>query len=487
MARTLTAGNGILVTESAPLNQVIVSVRDVVHAKDLSVVGDGVSDDSTAMNSALTTVASGAKALDISGLTIKVGSDLRVPSNVVLFARPGTAKIVRASGAATYLIGNSDKSGGNANIVLYGIEFDGLRSGTTDIPQRWGGYFSNVTDLTVEACEFHSCDSDGLVFEFVNRGAMLKNRGRNNNKPSLYLSCCDRIDVTGNRLHTGVSASTTSLGLQVSSSWYCTVSGNSGVGHPFGGLLLSRDSRHNTFRGNVWDNIDTNPESMPAGYGTYLATVTRPGRTAADGATLSAAHDNRFIGDVVTYPSGAAGRVGVRLINSHRNTVSLCDIHDVPDAGIYLVGSTDSLVSENRISNCGQNASIWQKAVAGATFGGIACDRTRILANEIFDTQGVVTTRGIQINDAAAVGCEVLFNRVRLAANALTESGSTAPLRKWGNQFGTTAIANLTGWGDPTGTATRSTFATSTVTTEQLAQRMKGLIDDLKAAGVLHS
>jgi hypothetical protein len=38
-----------------------------------------------------------------------------------------------------------------------------------------------------------------------------------------------------------------------------------------------------------------------------------------------------------------------------------------------------------------------------------------------------------------------------------------------------------TGWAAASGTATRSTFATSTVTTEQLAERVKALIDDLSA------
>lgn len=42
-----------------------------------------------------------------------------------------------------------------------------------------------------------------------------------------------------------------------------------------------------------------------------------------------------------------------------------------------------------------------------------------------------------------------------------------------------------TGWAAATGTATRTTFATSTVTTEQLAQRVKGLIDDLMSHGLL--
>jgi hypothetical protein len=39
-----------------------------------------------------------------------------------------------------------------------------------------------------------------------------------------------------------------------------------------------------------------------------------------------------------------------------------------------------------------------------------------------------------------------------------------------------------TGWTAPTGTATRTTFNTATVTTAQLAERVKALIDDLDAA-----
>jgi len=42
-----------------------------------------------------------------------------------------------------------------------------------------------------------------------------------------------------------------------------------------------------------------------------------------------------------------------------------------------------------------------------------------------------------------------------------------------------------TGWTAATGTATRTTFATTTVTTEQLAQRVKALIDDLITHGLI--
>lgn len=53
---------------------------------------------------------------------------------------------------------------------------------------------------------------------------------------------------------------------------------------------------------------------------------------------------------------------------------------------------------------------------------------------------------------------------------------------------GSQVVSNRqTGWAAPTGTATRTTFATTTVTTEQLAERVKALIDDLTSHGMIGS
>ena len=49
--------------------------------------------------------------------------------------------------------------------------------------------------------------------------------------------------------------------------------------------------------------------------------------------------------------------------------------------------------------------------------------------------------------------------------------------------FGATPVAQSTGWGTPTGTATKTTFDTATVTTAQLAERVKALLDYLIARG----
>ena len=62
--------------------------------------------------------------------------------------------------------------------------------------------------------------------------------------------------------------------------------------------------------------------------------------------------------------------------------------------------------------------------------------------------------------------------------------GSGLVLKVNGTQVVT---SRRTGWGAPTGTATRSAFATSTVTTAQLAERVKALIDDLTTHGLIGS
>lgn len=59
---------------------------------------------------------------------------------------------------------------------------------------------------------------------------------------------------------------------------------------------------------------------------------------------------------------------------------------------------------------------------------------------------------------------------------------TTGVLRVNGTQV---IAARQTGWAAPTGTATRTTFVTSTVTTAQLAERVKALIDDLTIHGLI--
>lgn len=77
---------------------VLDKLRDVVSVKDFGAVGDGVADDTAAINAAL---ASGAKRVYLPSGTYKVGATLAVPANVSMYGDGPAATIIDGS-AATY-------------------------------------------------------------------------------------------------------------------------------------------------------------------------------------------------------------------------------------------------------------------------------------------------------------------------------------------------------------------------------------------------
>ncbi|HWT12830.1 MAG TPA: hypothetical protein VN231_08770 [Allosphingosinicella sp.] len=93
-----------------------------------------------------------------------------------------------------------------------------------------------------------------------------------------------------------------------------------------------------------------------------------------------------------------------------------------------------------------------------------------------------------------AIGGSNLYFQIYSTATASTTAlmvtatalnmGSGVALQANGTQV---VASRRTGWGIPTGTATRTAFATASVTTAQLAERVKALIDDLAAHGLIGS
>lgn len=121
-------------------------------------------------------------------------------------------------------------------------------------------------------------------------------------------------------------------------------------------------------------------------------------------------------------------------------------------------------------------------------------------------TTAFTTGAGLELNYNAAIatGSVFAFDRDAGVYRALVIGGSDIQLQPAGTTRLTvsTTAANLaaiplqysgtqvvsarrTGWGAPTGTATRTTFATSTVTLPELAERVKALVDDLTTHGLI--
>lgn len=95
------------------------------------------------------------------------------------------------------------------------------------------------------------------------------------------------------------------------------------------------------------------------------------------------------------------------------------------------------------------------------------------------------------------VGYANTLERMRVHGSGNVSIGNTTDAEKLnvtgnvrasgGYQVGTTQVVSTrkTGWAAASGTATRTTFATSTVTTAQLAERVKALLDDLISHGLI--
>lgn len=122
----------------------------------------------------------------------------------------------------------------------------------------------------------------------------------------------------------------------------------------------------------------------------------------------------------------------------------------------------------------------WQNVSLVAIDGANQSTDITQLENDVTTLNGQVST----INTTLA-------GKAPLASPALT-GNPTAPTQAAGNnstRLATTAYvvnhavarSTFTPWSAATGTATRTTFDTATVTLSQLAERVKALIDDLKS------
>lgn len=114
-------------------------LRDVVSVKDFGAVGDGVTDDTTFLQAAIT--AAEGKTLLLPKGTYIVSNTLTLPSNTDIVGEGWQSIIYLKSGTNKKVFTNSDTSGGNVNIWLDSFAVDGNSAGQT------GGSFVTGIDL----------------------------------------------------------------------------------------------------------------------------------------------------------------------------------------------------------------------------------------------------------------------------------------------------------------------------------------------------
>lgn len=148
-----------------------------------------------------------------------------------------------------------------------------------------------------------------------------------------------------------------------------------------------------------------------------------------------------------------------------------------------------SIVFQSGNVNTGKNSGeIFFKT---APLGGGQTNRLRIFDSSTTDIRliGSGATLSTNSDNTGSIG---LTSTTRRFATAYL--GTSVEIDSGDANSGNLKIAGTqllekqkTGWGAPTGSATRTTFATTTVTTEELAERLKALIDDLTSHGLIGS
>jgi hypothetical protein len=149
-------------------------------------------------------------------------------------------------------------------------------------------------------------------------------------------------------------------------------------------------------------------------------------------------------------------------------------------ASITCAASSTTYIGILENGTVHQSTSGWP-STAHVRLAVVTTDGTKVLTIE--DQRWSPYVHGVETHLALAGGTMAEGANIVLGTTTGTKIG-TATTQKLGF-YNATPVVKQAGIDAATGTATRTTFATGSVTTTQLAERVKALIDDLRAYGLL--
>jgi len=346
-----------------------------LRVQDYGAVGDGVTDDTAAINAAIA-------ALPATGGTLAFGAKTYLTQGGHTISVPCT---IFGAGCGSNGAGNGStvlylKDGSNANIFNVAAKAVTIR----DL-----GLYGNKANQTGTS---HGISTSGAVATnyLILRNlwvATFKNNGLSLNNPGASLtddiSGCwfDSNDGRGVTVNAGCADLTFSN---------CVFSQNGLSGISINAADVVLDACHVWGNGTLGTAGDLDGVQMPSG---------APGFA-------------RIVNSYLESNGTSAGGVGLRS-RGQGNVVSGCQIYKNRGNGIYAFSNTNLTVSGNAFWNNGQNAG------SGASFAGIqldTCTAAAVTGNTFFDTQGTKTqTYGYAENGNTCNACAFSGNASRAA------------------------------------------------------------------------
>lgn len=162
--------------------------------------------------------------------------------------------------------------------------------------------------------------------------------------------------------------------------------------------------------------------------------------------------------------------------------------------GIQIIGNVGNvgyaipMVSAAPIDVNSQHVLVWSPAAQALDYIKLTVDFAGNMA--VLGNLTVAGTLGVAGLAAFSQGVQVIGSTTSTAAvtaGAGAEAAALVPGVTPNVQLAGTQVVGpkITGWGAPTGAATRTTFDTATVTLPQLAERVKALLDNLVTHGLI--